>query len=193
MGHSQGSHRAPRGSRRTSRGRVPVPPPAPPRSLHEERTIAAGLWPGGQPVHDPTVLDTPLVTPRGETAAPQPAPRREIRGHRAARHHRGAPDSLRRIVPRALVVAVLAGGTAAFLAQDKAVRVSVDGTSRTLHTFADDVGELLDAEGVTVGTRDTVAPAPGTGLDDGDEIVVLRETRGIGPGPGGGPRALRRP
>ncbi|CAM5526882.1 ubiquitin-like domain-containing protein [Streptomyces atroolivaceus] len=96
---------------------------------------------------------------------------------------RGAPESLRRIVPRALVVAVLAGGTAAFLTQDKAVRVSVDGTSRTLHTFADDVGELLDAEGVTVGTRDTVAPAPATGLDDGDEVVVLRETRGTAPDP----------
>lgn len=182
MGHSQGSHRAPRGSRRTSRARVPVPPPAPPGSLHEERTIAAGLWPGGQPVHDPTVLDTPLVTPPPETTAPPTAPPGQIRGHRAAGRHRGAPDSLRRIVPRALVVAVPGGGTAAFLAQDKAVRVSVDGTSRTLHTFADDGGELLGAEGVTVGTRDTVAPAPGTGLDDGDEIVVLRETSGTGPG-----------
>lgn len=132
------------------------------------------------------MLDTPL-------ASRQPAPRRKTPGHRATRRHRGAPDSLRRIVPRALVVAVLAGGTAAFLAQDKAVRVSVDGTSRTLHTFADDVGELLDAEGVTVGTRDTVAPTPATGLDDGDEIVVLRETRGFGPVPGGGPGVPRRP
>ncbi|MFD6274290.1 ubiquitin-like domain-containing protein [Streptomyces sp. NPDC060209] len=187
MGHSQGSHRAPRGSRRTTQApaRAPVPPPAPPRSLHEEHTLVAGLWPGTPPVHHPTVLDTPLV-PR------QADPRRETRGHRAARRPR-APQSLRRIVPRALVVAVLAGGTAAFLAQDKAVRVSVDGTSRTLHTFADDVGELLEAEGVTVGTRDTVAPAPATGLDDGDEVVVRRETRGFGPVPGRGPEALRRP
>ncbi|PWS51487.1 hypothetical protein DLE01_11810 [Streptomyces sp. FT05W] len=94
---------------------------------------------------------------------------------------------MRRIVPRALVVAVLAGGTVAFLVQDKAVRVSVDGTSRTLHTFADDVGELLDAEGVTVGARDTVAPAPATGLDDGDEIVVRRGTHVSGPAPGRAP------
>lgn len=169
-----------------------VPAPAPPRSLpsrafHEERTIVAALWPARSPVHDPTMLDTPLV-PRPAAAREEPAPRRGG-GHRAA--GRGAPESLRRLVPRALVVVVLAGGTAAFLAQDKAVRVSVDGTSRTLHTFADDVGELLDSEGVVVGTRDVVAPAPGTGLDDGDEVVVRREARG--PGPGGGPRAPRRP
>ncbi|MGW1318850.1 ubiquitin-like domain-containing protein [Streptomyces sp. NPDC002426] len=185
--------------------RPPVPPPLPPRppterplpprssperslterslterSLHEQRTIVAGLWPGPLPVHDPTVLDTPLV-PR------QASHRKEPAGHRAVRRHRGGPRSLRRLVPRALVLAVLAGGTVAFLAQDKAVRVSVDGTSRTLHTFADDVGELLEAEGVTVGARDTVAPAPATGLDDGDEVVVLRETRGFGPVPGGAP------
>ncbi|WP_374935977.1 ubiquitin-like domain-containing protein [Streptomyces sp. SM10] len=163
-----------------------VPAPAPPRSLHEERTIVAGSWHGLLPVHDPTVLDTPLVPPPA-------AVRKQPTGHRAVRRHRSAPEGLRRLVPRALVLAVLAGGTAAFLAQDKAVRVSVDGTSRTLHTFADDVGELLDAEGVTVGTGDTVAPAPATGLDDGDQVTVHRETRGSGPGPGGGPRAPWRP
>lgn len=188
MGQSQGSHRAPRGSRRTAQ----APPPAPPRSLHEERTIVAALWPGRTPVHDPTLLDTPLV-PRPAPARVAPAARRQG-AHRAARRDRGAPASLRRLVPRALVVAVLAGGTAAFLAQDKAVHVSVDGTSRTLHTFADDVGELLDSEGVTVGARDVVAPAPGTGLDDGDEVVVRREARGPAPVPGGGGLLLpRRP
>lgn len=133
------------------------------------------------------MLDTPLVPPPPSAVRKQPA------GHRAVRRHRSAPEGLRRLVPRALVLAVLAGGTAAFLAQDKAVHVSVDGTSRTLHTFADDVGELLDAEGVTVGTGDTVAPAPATGLDDGDEVTVRRETRGSRPGPGGGPRAPWRP
>ncbi|WP_406148287.1 ubiquitin-like domain-containing protein [Streptomyces sp. NBC_01012] len=186
MGHSQGSHRAARGTRRTRQApaRAPAPPPTAPRSLHEERTIVAGSWPGAQPVHDPTVLDSPLV-PRqaapSRTAGPrdEPGPRgRRTAGHRAARRGPVTPESLRRIVPRALVIAVLAGGTAAFLAQDKAVRVSVDGTTHTLHTFADDVGELLDAEGVTVGARDRVAPAPATGLGDGDEVVVLREARG---------------
>ncbi|MFC8229994.1 ubiquitin-like domain-containing protein [Streptomyces sp. NPDC057287] len=195
MGHSQGSHRAPRGGGRAGRVPARVPAPAPPRPLHEERTIVAGLWSGPLPVHDPTVLDTPLA-PRPPVPPARPAgsaPPARPSGHRAVRRHRSAPEGLRRLVPRALVLAVLAGGTAAFLTQDKAVQVSVDGTSRTLHTFADDVGELLDAEGVTVGARDTVAPAPATVLDDGDEVVVRRETRGSRPVPGAGPRGPRRP
>ncbi|MBM7173238.1 DUF348 domain-containing protein, partial [Streptomyces sp. G44] len=81
-------------------------------------------------------------------------------------------EGLRRLVPQALVVAFLAGGTSAFVADDKAVRLSVDGEPRTLHTFADDVGELLADEGVAVGAHDLVAPAPGTALASGDEIAV---------------------
>ncbi|MDQ0795891.1 ubiquitin-like domain-containing protein [Streptomyces sp. B1I3] len=177
MGHGQGSHRAPRRSRRATYAPPRVPAPAAPRSLHEERTIAV-LRPSSLPVHDPTLLDTPSALRR--TVPPQePAGRRDT-GRAAARRRRRSQE-LRRLVPQVLVVAVLAGGTSGFLAHDKAVRISVDGTSRTLHTFADDVGELLDAQGVTVGTRDTVAPAPGTGLDDGDEIVVRREARGQAP------------
>ncbi|WP_141314427.1 resuscitation-promoting factor [Streptomyces spinoverrucosus] len=96
---------------------------------------------------------------------------------RAARRRRGRyaerPDvSVRRLLPRALVVAFLAGGTSAFVAEDKAVELNVDGEPRRLHTFADDVGELLAEEGVEVGTRDVVEPAPGTELGSGDEIAV---------------------
>ncbi|QQC89758.1 resuscitation-promoting factor [Streptomyces alfalfae] len=84
----------------------------------------------------------------------------------------GRAETLRRLVPRALVVAFLAGGTSAFVANDKAVRLSVDGESRTLHTFADDVGELLADEGVGVGAHDIVAPSSATALASGDEIAV---------------------
>ncbi|SMF58556.1 resuscitation-promoting factor [Streptomyces sp. Amel2xC10] len=97
-------------------------------------------------------------------------------GGRAARRRRRdaeRPESaLRRLLPQALVVAFLAGGTTAFVAEDKAVELTVDGTPRTLHTFADDVTELLAEEGVRVGAHDVVAPAPGTALTDGDEIAV---------------------
>ncbi|MFJ3903306.1 ubiquitin-like domain-containing protein [Streptomyces sp. NPDC090025] len=95
--------------------------------------------------------------------------------HRSgARRRKANPpaDGLRRIVPQALVVAFLAGGTSAFVANDKAVKLSVDGVPRTLHTFADGVDELLAAEGLAVGEHDIVAPAPGTDLASGDEIVV---------------------
>ncbi|MYZ39369.1 DUF348 domain-containing protein [Streptomyces sp. SID4917] len=83
------------------------------------------------------------------------------------------PD-LRRLLPRALVVAFLAGGTSAFLVGDKAVELSVDGVPRTMHTFAGDVAELPADEGVAVGAHDIVAPAPGAGLVSGDQVVVRR-------------------
>ncbi|MFF8600677.1 ubiquitin-like domain-containing protein [Streptomyces sp. NPDC015232] len=94
---------------------------------------------------------------------------------RAARRRKASPpaaEGLRRLVPQALVVAFLAGGTSAFVADDKAVRLSVDGVPRTLHTFADDVEELLADEGLAVGAHDIVAPGPGAALTSGDEIVV---------------------
>ncbi|MFF9197265.1 ubiquitin-like domain-containing protein [Streptomyces sp. NPDC014779] len=94
---------------------------------------------------------------------------------RAARRRKASPpaaEGLRRLVPQALVVAFLAGGTSAFVADDKAVRLSVDGVPRTLHTFADDVEELLADEGLAVGAHDIVAPGPGAALTSGDEVVV---------------------
>ncbi|MEU6660680.1 ubiquitin-like domain-containing protein [Streptomyces sp. NPDC046821] len=114
-----------------------------------------------------------------ETAVPQqpaPVPRSGGRAEarRAARRKRRPerPESLGRLLPQALVVAVLAGGTTAFVAADKAVELSVDGKSRTLHTFAGDVSDLLADEGLTVGPHDIVAPAPGAALASGDEVAV---------------------
>ena len=107
-----------------------------------------------------------------EDAAPRAAGR--AAGRRASRRKRTGerPDPLRRLLPQALVVAFLAGGTSAFVANDKAIELSVDGKARTLHTFADDVTELLADEGVDVGSHDVVAPAPGTALASGDEVAV---------------------
>ncbi|MCM2579113.1 ubiquitin-like domain-containing protein [Streptomyces sp. MTZ3.1] len=94
---------------------------------------------------------------------------------RAARAKRAAElDALRRLVPRALVVAVLAGGTTAFVAHDKEVRLSVDGRERSLHTFAADVGGLLESEGLDTGPHDLVSPSPGEAITDGDEIKLRR-------------------
>lgn len=92
---------------------------------------------------------------------------------RKARGAERADGQVRRLLPRALVVAFLAGGTTAFVAEDKAVELTVDGAPRTLHTFADDVTELLADQGVEVGAHDVVLPAPGTELEDGAEITVL--------------------
>ncbi|AZQ35322.1 DUF348 domain-containing protein [Streptomyces cyaneochromogenes] len=111
---------------------------------------------------------------------PEPEPEPEVRpgrGRRAAHRRKARPvergeGSMRRLVPQALVVAFLAGGTSAFVAKDKAVELRVDGKPRTLHTFADDVTELLTDEGVEVGAHDVVAPAPDAALTSGDEVAV---------------------
>ncbi|MFH8985032.1 resuscitation-promoting factor [Streptomyces varsoviensis] len=94
---------------------------------------------------------------------------------RAARRRKRSadrPQGLLRLVPRALVVAFLAGGTSAFVASDKAVRIDVDGAPRTLHTFADDVDELLAEQGVPLGAHDEVAPGRDHGLVTGDDITI---------------------
>ncbi|MEU5306318.1 ubiquitin-like domain-containing protein [Streptomyces noursei] len=103
---------------------------------------------------------------------PSPSGHRAGRGRGRRRRTRERPEQLRRLVPRALVVAFLAGGTTAFVAHDKAVKLSVDGDPHTLHTFADDVDELLADQNLAIGDHDIVAPAPGSDLRSGDEVVV---------------------
>ncbi|MET7643985.1 ubiquitin-like domain-containing protein [Streptomyces sp. NPDC005426] len=185
MSNSQGSHRAARGRGRTAaatRGPatavVPGPPPVPP---HEALTLAA--WPR----RTPTAVDVPTgrtATASGSagrtaqaptvTALTAPGPGNRPGARRGARRRRAPdrPEQLRRLVPQALVVAFLAGGTTAFVAEDKAVTLDVDGEPRTLHTFADDVGELLAEQGIDPGDGTAVSPAPGTRLADGDVITV---------------------
>ncbi|MFB7588300.1 ubiquitin-like domain-containing protein [Streptomyces sp. NPDC056169] len=167
MSTSQGSHRA---GRRAAT--LPV---------HEQPTQAAPLvapggpetWasgvgsPGGVPGAGAPGAGAPGVVPgQGGSRA---GARRAARRRKTSGTTR---DGLRRLVPQALVVAFLAGGTSAFVANDKAVRLSVDGVPRSLHTFADDIDELLAHEGLTVGAHDIVAPAPGEALANGDDVVV---------------------
>ncbi|MFI0739872.1 ubiquitin-like domain-containing protein [Streptomyces sp. NPDC021100] len=108
--------------------------------------------------------------------APPPGRAGARRAGRRKRAARAAPrqggDPLRRLLPQALVVAFLAGGTSAFVAGDKAVQLSVDGRPRTLHTFADDVEELLADEGMAVGEHDIVAPGRHHDLASGDQVIV---------------------
>ncbi|MFI5667224.1 ubiquitin-like domain-containing protein [Streptomyces sp. NPDC051704] len=169
---------APRtGDRRAARRRKIAeagPPPAAPTG--RRRGAPAG---GGTDLAAP-VGSVPGPGPgTGRRRSPDPGPGLPPGAAPSGRRRRGAPAGTaagqagwRRIVPQALVVAFLAGGTTAFVAADKSVRLTVDGEPRTLHTFADDVDELLAAEGLGVGPHDLVAPARTEALDDGDEIVV---------------------
>ncbi|MGY1579690.1 ubiquitin-like domain-containing protein [Streptomyces sp. MN13] len=138
---------------------------------------------GYGPDHGAYDTDTRVDPHTAETltygvVSPAPAPgTRTTVNRRAARRRKPRyaerPDgSMRRLLPQALVVAFLAGGTTAFVAKDKAVELSVDGRPRALHTFADDVTELLADQGVELGAHDMVEPAPGTPLTSGDEVTV---------------------
>lgn len=116
----------------------------------------------------PWLAPTDALVPHQQPPPPLPTP------PPAAAPGRTSPGrtSPRRLVPQAVVVAFLAGGTCAFVAGDKEVELSVDGTPRTLHTFADDVDELLADEGVRIGAHDLVAPGHGAELTNGDAVVV---------------------
>ncbi|WP_435886193.1 ubiquitin-like domain-containing protein [Streptomyces misionensis] len=110
---------------------------------------------------------------RSKTRAAYGPPPAQGGGRRRRARAAERPDSVvRRLLPQALVVAFLAGGTTAFVAEDRAIRLTVDGRPRVLHTFADDVHALLAEEGVRVGEHDLVAPAPDTPLAGGDAIAV---------------------
>ncbi|AYN40902.1 DUF348 domain-containing protein [Streptomyces dangxiongensis] len=151
------------------------------RPAYEARTaplpVAPTLAPSAAPTLALTRAPAPVPTPT-LTAAPayEPGAHAGTDG-RASRRRRARyterPDSaMRRLLPQALVVAFLAGGTTAFVAEDKAVDLSVDGRQRILHTFADDVGDLLAEEGVRAGAHDMIAPVPGAALHSGDAVAV---------------------
>lgn len=154
------------------RGGQPDVPHAGSGSGRRRAPAEAAAAPFAPPVPAPAALPAPPAVPPQPPAPPAGAPGA---GRRRGARTAGASAlgaTWRRIVPQALVVAFLAGGTTAFVAADKAVRLTVDGVPRDLHTFADDIGELLASEGLGTGPHDLVAPAPGARLVDGEEIVV---------------------
>lgn len=108
----------------------------------------------------------------------EPGPGSSRRRRRAVGKSRFALPSLGRLRSRgALTAAVLtavlllAGGGTAF-ALDKRVTLTVDGESRTVHTFGGTVQDVLDAEGITLGEYDAVAPAADTALGSGAQVLV---------------------
>lgn len=156
-------------------------PSEPYTDVHSAQTLAYGVYVAPEPYEDtyrPAYEVPEPELPRQSPPEPSvdPAADPAVTG-RAARRRRArsaerSDGTMRRLLPQALVVAFLAGGTTAFVAKDKAIELSVDGRPRTLHTFADDVTELLAEEGVEVGAHDMVAPAPGEELASGDEVAV---------------------
>jgi uncharacterized protein YabE (DUF348 family) len=69
-------------------------------------------------------------------------------------------------------VAVVAVGALSMAQYDKAVALSLDGETSSVHVFGSTVGDLLAKQSVAVGDHDLVQPAADATLHDGDTVVV---------------------
>jgi uncharacterized protein YabE (DUF348 family) len=72
-----------------------------------------------------------------------------------------------------LLVSLIGGGAAA-IAMNKSVTVDVDGEAIQVSTYADTVGEVLQDEGLNVGSHDALSPSPSASINDGGKIVLQR-------------------
>ena len=83
----------------------------------------------------------------------------------------------KRTLVRGALVALglgLPAGTAAALAMDKTVTITVDDEQRTIHTFASSVAGALESAGLHVGDQDALAPTASSPIEDGSHIVLAR-------------------
>ena len=69
-------------------------------------------------------------------------------------------------------MAVVAVGALSMAQYDKAVSLSLDGATSSVHVFGSTVGDLLAKQDVPVGEHDIVQPAADAPLSDGDTVVV---------------------
>ncbi|WP_260190347.1 transglycosylase family protein [Actinophytocola gossypii] len=74
----------------------------------------------------------------------------------------------------ASILVSMIGGGAAAIAMNKSVTVDIDGKSHQVNTYADTVGEVLEDEGLNVGSHDALSPSPAASINDGGTIVLQR-------------------
>ena len=71
----------------------------------------------------------------------------------------------------AVVLAVAAAGVG-YAAMSKTITLSLDGKTRQVHTFGDNVGDVLKSQGVSLTSHDAVAPSTESSVADGSTISV---------------------
>ncbi len=103
-------------------------------------------------------------------AARATAPLSTLRARLTPRPARDAGSGRVRLLAGLAAITVLATGTAVYAQANKTVTLDVDGVASTVTTYSGSVDGLLAQNGVTVGERDTVAPAGP--LREGAAIVV---------------------
>ena len=82
---------------------------------------------------------------------------------------------MRKIIPVVAAGATalaVAGSTFAYAALNNDVTLAIDGTTSEVATMSRTVGDVLAAEGITVGAHDVVAPSLDTAVSDGSKIAV---------------------
>ena len=76
-------------------------------------------------------------------------------------------------VAAAVLTAAVAGGIA-YEATGKTATLVVDGKSRTVDFRGDTAADVLAAAGLEAGKRDSLVPAAGSAVEDGDEVALRR-------------------
>jgi uncharacterized protein YabE (DUF348 family) len=77
-----------------------------------------------------------------------------------------------RVAAQAAVLTAVVAGTVAYAHTAKTVTLLLDGSSTSVQAGADDVRGLLADQGIAVSSRDLVAPALNSPLQDGEQVVV---------------------
>lgn len=95
---------------------------------------------------------------------------RVVSSHR--RHRAPRPRARRLLIVNVVVLALLAGGTAAYASLGKSVTLDVEGHTYSVRTFAPSVESLLEAGDIDVRVEDRVSHDLDASLSHGDEIEV---------------------
>jgi resuscitation-promoting factor RpfB len=88
---------------------------------------------------------------------------------------------IRQATRAATALSILVMGSLAYLAISKQVTLVVDGRPEAIRTMSANVGDLLNGEGIVLGSGVSVAPPPATQLADGMTVTVdsLSELMGV--------------
>ena len=76
------------------------------------------------------------------------------------------------VVAAAVALAAVIGTTVGYAAMGKEVTLNVDGKVEHVRATGDTVGDVLDAQGISLGSHDEVAPAVDQPVNDGTTIAV---------------------
>jgi len=141
--------------------------------LTETRLPEAPVEPGPGSYDDP-YGDPGIPGPRGPgfEESPEPEPERESTRARGLRRPASRKVTWAGRAVQGVVLASLLGGVTAYVAFEKTVNVSVDGSVRQIHSFAATVGAALSSDDISTDSHDMVSPAPAATLADNSTITV---------------------